>query len=77
MGMRQEKERDPRSRGGEGARGGVRDQRVLAYSDLNHHHQIHLGRSPEERAIQRATKCTLSTQPRRNIVCKRKKKGLH
>lgn len=35
--------------------------RVLAYSDLNHHHQIHLGRSPEERAVQRATGCTLST----------------
>lgn len=35
--------------------------RVLAYSDLNHHDQIHLGRSPEERAVQRATECTLST----------------
>lgn len=34
---------------------------MLAYSDLNRHDQIHLGRSPEERAVQRATECTLST----------------
>lgn len=44
--------------------------RVLAYSDLNHHDQIHLGRSPEERAVQRATKCTLSTHREEILLAK-------
>lgn len=41
---------------------------MLAYSDLNHHDQIHLGSSPEERAVQRATECTLEYTPGRNIA---------
>ena len=54
---KRENTEEPRRWGSERCEGA----RVLAYSDLNRHDQIHLGRSPEERAVQRAAECTLST----------------